>query len=151
MSQQDGGEYSSADEEYTVEAILGWRYSQEQRCKEYRVKWMGYTLDESTWEPESNLNCPDLMDLFVRSLDDADSKCYNANPDSLNGFQRHATLRDIVTMHLIENNEYFVCQFDDSQTLEQIQFDQVFNYSPNRALQFLANRSIKNHNLAASH
>lgn len=152
MSQPDEGENSATDEEYTVEAILGWRYSQEHKCKEYRVKWLGYSLGESTWEPEANLNCPDLIEVFERCLDDADRKCYNStNPFNLNGFQRHANLRHIITIQMIENDHYFVCQFDDSQNLEQIQFDQVFKSSPNKALQFLANHNIKNHNVADSH
>lgn len=153
MSLQDGGEYSSEEpEEYSVEAIIGWRYSQEHRCKEFRVKWVGYPLDESTWEPESNLNCPDLIDIFERSLDDTDSKCYEAdNLDNLNGFERHANLRDILSLQLLDNEHYFLCQFDDCQNLEQIRFDQVFKYSPIKALQFLGERNIKSDSLDVSH
>ena len=52
----------AADEsgEYEVEDILDHRSHRRGRssCTEYLVKWRGYSVFESTWEPESNLtNC----------------------------------------------------------------------------------------------
>lgn len=53
--------------EYEVEDILDMRV----RCRgrlsstEYLVKWRGYGLAESTWEPVSNLtNCPEVLSAF---------------------------------------------------------------------------------------
>jgi hypothetical protein len=37
---------------YTVESIIGKRYIQK---IEYLVKWKGYKIEESTWEPIENL------------------------------------------------------------------------------------------------
>jgi len=50
------------DEEYEVEEILDKRkhYGKTQ----YLIKWKGYPLSEASWEPEKNLNCPDLLEEF---------------------------------------------------------------------------------------
>jgi hypothetical protein len=50
--------------EYEVETILD---CQKIRGKnKYLIKWKGYPPSENTWEPESNLNCPELLKAFHR-------------------------------------------------------------------------------------
>ncbi len=53
------------EEEYEVEEILDKRkhYGKVQ----YLIKWKGYPLSEASWEPESNLNCPELLKKFNKS------------------------------------------------------------------------------------
>jgi len=53
------------EEEYEVEEILDKRkhYGKIQ----YLIKWKGYPLSEASWEPESNLNCPELLKSFNKS------------------------------------------------------------------------------------
>jgi Chromo (CHRromatin Organisation MOdifier) domain len=34
---------------------------------EYLIKWKGYELEKSTWEPIENLNCPERMREFQES------------------------------------------------------------------------------------
>jgi hypothetical protein len=36
---------------------------------EYKIKWVGYSLSDCTWEPESNLNyCRDMVKAFNSKL-----------------------------------------------------------------------------------
>ena len=44
---------NNREKEYEVEKIIGKKVNG--NFKEYLIKWKGYSEDESTWEPESNL------------------------------------------------------------------------------------------------
>jgi hypothetical protein len=52
----------AGDEVYVVERILAKRLVG--RRQQYLVKWAGYPLEESSWEPKSNLRCPDKLAEF---------------------------------------------------------------------------------------
>ncbi|CEG75061.1 hypothetical protein RMATCC62417_10169 [Rhizopus microsporus] len=55
-----------ADDEtnyYEVEAILDKREFST-GVAEYLIKWKGYSEEHNTWEPEDNLNCPDILAAF---------------------------------------------------------------------------------------
>ena len=52
---------------YVVERILDKRVLENGEI-EYLLKWFGYDEDEATWEPEENVFCKDLIELYERSI-----------------------------------------------------------------------------------
>lgn len=55
-----GHKRKGASGEYEVERVLNSRINKHGKW-EFFVMWKGYGPDENTWEPESNLNCPKLI------------------------------------------------------------------------------------------
>lgn len=37
--------------------------------REFEIKWKGYSVKETTWEPEANLQCKDLLSAFLAKVD----------------------------------------------------------------------------------
>ncbi|KAI0979327.1 hypothetical protein GJ496_002551 [Pomphorhynchus laevis] len=57
-------EHNLSEEEYIVERIAGKRARKGKI--EYLLKWKGYSDSENTWEPEENLECPELIEQFEK-------------------------------------------------------------------------------------
>ena len=56
---------------FEVEALLDRREIRHKRHKpivEYKIRWKGYDDKNDSWEPESNLNCPELLAEFEKKL-----------------------------------------------------------------------------------
>jgi len=53
---------SEGEEEFTVERILDKRVRNSK--VEYLIKWEGYPDTENTWEPQENLDCPDIISAY---------------------------------------------------------------------------------------
>lgn len=52
-------------DDYEVENILDHRFTKKQR--KFLVQWKGYSSEYDTWEPETSLNCPKILKLYLKS------------------------------------------------------------------------------------
>lgn len=55
----------SLEERYEVKDILKVRY-RKNGLREFLIRWKNYSPNSDTWEPESNLSCPDLLEQFSK-------------------------------------------------------------------------------------
>lgn len=55
------------DDVYEVEKLLD--HKMEKGVRYYLVRWMGYSEQFDTWEKESNLECPDILNAYNASIE----------------------------------------------------------------------------------
>merc|ERR1712123_561771 len=56
---------SASEEEYEVDRIINDRV--EKGEKQYLIRWKNFGADDDTWEPVSNLDCPEIISLYEQN------------------------------------------------------------------------------------
>ncbi|XP_024869875.1 chromobox protein homolog 3-like [Temnothorax curvispinosus] len=56
--------------EFEVEKIIEVRFKKN-GTKEFLIRWKGFSTADDTWEPEKNLNCPELIARFMQKVEKA--------------------------------------------------------------------------------
>lgn len=46
-------------------------YHKKNGQREFLVHWKGYSTAENTWEPEENMNCPEIIEKFMSKVNKA--------------------------------------------------------------------------------
>ena len=57
---------SEPEVDYEVERILDYQNCSDRQAGLYLVKWVGWGEESNTWEPETNLGCPELLAEFYK-------------------------------------------------------------------------------------
>ncbi|CAK9797973.1 Chromobox protein homolog 5 [Anthophora quadrimaculata] len=56
--------------EFEVEKIIEVHFKKN-KTRQFLIRWKGFTSADDSWEPEENLNCPDLIEKFMRKVEKA--------------------------------------------------------------------------------
>merc|ERR1719341_2926 len=90
----DEKEEDEEEVDYEVEEILEYAFCKVDQVGKYFVKWVGWSSDTNTWEPEANLECTDLLVNFYKtrlkereSMTPAEKRAHELPPDPRETFQ----------------------------------------------------------------
>ncbi|XP_041986760.1 chromobox protein homolog 1-like [Aricia agestis] len=81
-------EKADENEEYEVERILEVQFKKNGQ-RQFLIHWKGWSSKFDSWEPENNLNCPDLIKKFMDKVEAArklDSRNLRVAPGTTNRF-----------------------------------------------------------------
>ncbi|CAG7835779.1 unnamed protein product [Allacma fusca] len=118
------------DLEFIVEKVLAKRVANGKI--EYLLAWKGYGPEENTWEPEENLDCPELIEEYEKNTKDEDpDKILEtikitpvAKPKPRRGFDRGLKADFIVAATHADNQLMYLIKWkgcDDADLVPSVQ------------------------------
>ena len=78
-----------SDEQFVVEKIVAMRVCVR---REFLLKWEGYSESQNSWEPEENLDCPNLVKEFMKKEQKGDEE---KEEDATGGMKRKREDEDV--------------------------------------------------------
>ena len=115
-------------DEYEVEKIVDKRTKNGK--EEYKIKWVGYSMSECTWEPlEHLLNVMDEVEKYEKSIkkgkinlenNKIEKKIKNTNEEEkANVYYIDNRYKNVITISSINQNLYGIVQFDNNGIIEE--------------------------------
>ncbi|KAM4818615.1 chromobox protein homolog 3-like [Thomomys bottae] len=133
-------------EEYEVEKVVGQRVVAGK--VEYLLKWKGYPDADNTWEPEEHLNCPALIENFLRSQEDTSetggsiSTQDSEADDNATGFARGLEPERILGATGTSNGLMFLIKWKDSDEADLVLAREANIRCPQLVIDFYEERII---------
>ncbi|XP_056644930.1 uncharacterized protein LOC130450512 [Diorhabda sublineata] len=133
-------------EEFSVEKILDKRTRNGKI--EYLLKWKGYNEEDNTWEPEENLDCPDLIAAYeaqfelTSTAEDSDkSKRKNITEDNrARGFDRGLDPAKIVGATDASGELMFLMMWKNCKEADLVPANQVNARCPEVVINYYENK-----------
>ncbi|CAH1109834.1 unnamed protein product [Psylliodes chrysocephalus] len=137
---------SGPTEEFSVEKILDKRTRNGKI--EYLLKWKGYNEEDNTWEPEENLDCPDLIAAYEAQFelssnaDEAEkSKRKNITEDNrARGFDRGLDPDKIVGATDASGELMFLMMWKNCKQADLVPANQVNARCPEIVINYYENK-----------
>ena len=128
-----------AEEEYTVEKVVDKRVGKNNRV-EYLLKWVGFEEKDNTWEPEENLECPELIADFEGKREDPSEKKVSGEKNRLRGFERGLEPEKIVGVTNVTCELMFLMKWKNSDEPELVPARRANVKCPQLVIQFYQKR-----------
>ncbi|KAF7268198.1 hypothetical protein GWI33_018660 [Rhynchophorus ferrugineus] len=135
-------------EEFSVEKILDKR-SRNGKI-EYLLKWKGYTDEDNTWEPEENLDCPNLIAAYesqfetipVSDNDDKNKTKTITEDNRARGFDRGLEPDKIVGATDASGELMFLMMWKNCKEADLVPANQVNVRCPEIVINYYENKKI---------